>query len=77
MAVRAFVLITLEPTKSKNAIRLLQSARGVRHCATVTGRFDCIIEVEAKDNQELAEAVLSNIRTVEGVRRTESLIATD
>lgn len=72
--VRAYVLVTLEPTKTKTAIEKMASRSGIKNCAMVTGRYDAVIEVEAEDIKRLSESVVSTIRSVEGVRRTETLV---
>lgn len=74
MATKAYVLVTLDPTKTKNVIKTLQNKAGVKGANLLLGRYDAILTVEGKTQTDINENILSNIRTTEGVKNTETLV---
>lgn len=74
MTIKAYVLVTLEPYKTKQALKTLANKDNVKSIDIVTGRFDAVLELSAKDAREISDAVISNIRAVDGVRGTETLL---
>jgi len=74
MSIKAYILVTLEPAKTRAALEGITSKVGVKRCFLVTGRYDAIVEVEAEGVKELSDMTLSGIRCVNGVRRTETLV---
>ena len=74
MATKAYVLVTIEPTRTKNVIKALQSKTGVKSANLLLGRYDAILTVEGKSQIDVNENILANIRTTEGVKNTETLV---
>ena len=68
--VRAAVLIRAPKTLTSSKVRGIE---GVHDAFDVSGRFDAIALIEAKDLSTLKEAVLK-IQRIKGVRRTETLV---
>ncbi|MDH5441294.1 MAG: Lrp/AsnC ligand binding domain-containing protein [Candidatus Bathyarchaeota archaeon] len=68
--VRAVILIRAPKTLTSSKVRGIE---GVVDAFDVSGRFDAIALIEAKDLSTLKEAVLK-IQRIKGVRRTETLV---
>ena len=50
---------------------------GVKELITVFGRWDAIIQVEAKTMPALSRMVIGQIRGIQGVQATETLVAAE
>ena len=74
MATKGFVLLTCEPSKTKNVLKTLSKKDFVQSVNCVTGRFDAVLQIKADSVKGISDTVLSNIRSIDGVRRTETLI---
>jgi len=68
--VRAVILVRAPKTLTSSKAKGIE---GVVDAFDVSGRFDAIALIEAKDLSTLKKAVLK-IQAVKGVRRTETLI---
>jgi DNA-binding Lrp family transcriptional regulator len=77
MAVSAYVLIRAEADKTKSAFAELTKLKEVTTIHTVTGPFDIILLVEAKNLHELGEVILTKIRGTEGVSRTMTCVTVE
>ncbi|MBI5967713.1 MAG: Lrp/AsnC ligand binding domain-containing protein [Deltaproteobacteria bacterium] len=77
MAVSAFVLIRTEADKTRSAFENLAKLKGVKMAHTVTGPFDIILLVEAKNLHELGDVILTKIRGVEGISRTMTCVTVE
>lgn len=74
MAAKAYVLVTIEPQKTKNVLKTLSNKDNVKAINSVTGRYDAVLEISAKDVGEIGDAVVSNLRGIDGIRGTETLL---
>lgn len=68
--VRAVILIRAPKTMTASRVRKIE---GVVDAFDVSGRFDAIALIEAKDLSAVKEAALK-VQAIKGVRRTETLI---
>ncbi len=68
---RAYVLIKTGEGKAKQALREIRNLKGVTEADGVYGSVDVIAKLEG-DN--LAELVVNEIRKIDGVRDTNTLI---
>ena len=68
--VRAVILVRAPKTLTSSKVKGIE---GVVDAFDVSGRFDAIALIEAKDLSTLKKAVLK-IQAIKGVRRTETLI---
>jgi DNA-binding Lrp family transcriptional regulator len=50
---------------------------GVKDVITVFGRWDAIVQVEAKTIPALSRMVIGQIRGIQGVQATETLVAAE
>lgn len=72
-ALRATVLLSIEPRAGAAVLARLKSLAQVRRVHTTSGRFDLIVTLEAETTTAL-DATLDRIGEARGVRGSESLI---
>jgi DNA-binding Lrp family transcriptional regulator len=66
----AYVLIESAPKKASSACTKIAKISGVRSAHLVTGPYDIIAFVEAKDPGAIGKLVMSRIQAVDGVGKT-------
>ncbi|MBI2251662.1 MAG: Lrp/AsnC ligand binding domain-containing protein [Armatimonadetes bacterium] len=76
MSVQAYILIETEPGKVKILVDELAKIKELTSACGITGPFDIIAYVEAKDIDNLGEIVVKKIQTLKGVRKTMSCLCT-
>lgn len=74
MSAKAFVLINVEPGLTSEIVARLNKADHVRGAYTVTGPYDAIAELEAEDYGRIAELVENEVRKMEGIEKTMTLV---
>ena len=72
-AIRATVLLSVEPRAQAALLARLRSIPEVERCVTCSGRFDLALQVAAPSTTRL-DAVLDAIGELQGIRASESLI---
>ncbi|TNF18493.1 MAG: Lrp/AsnC family transcriptional regulator [Rhodobacteraceae bacterium] len=72
-ALRATVLITIEPRSGPAVLARLKSLPDVKRVHTTSGRFDLIATLEAPSTEAL-DLALDHIGEAKGVKSSESLI---
>ena len=75
--VKAYLLIKLVPGLESNALSQIRSVPGVMEVNLVFGSWDTIAVAEAKNLQELSRLVISQVRGVQGVQDTATLVQGD
>jgi DNA-binding Lrp family transcriptional regulator len=75
VAVHAVVLIQCEIDEIPEAAQAISSIEGVSEVYSVAGEFDLVAIVRVADHEDLATVIPGGIAKVEGVARTETLIA--
>jgi DNA-binding Lrp family transcriptional regulator len=75
VSVHAVVLIQCEIDRIPEAATAIAEIAGVSEVFSVTGEFDLVAIVRVPAHDDLATVIPSGIAKVEGVERTESLIA--
>ena len=73
--VTAVILINVEPSRTVAAARTLSEMSGISEVYSVAGPFDLVAVVRVRENEALADIIAERIRSVEGITRTETLIA--
>lgn len=73
VAIRATVLLTLEPRATPAVLARLKGMRQVEAAHTASGRFDLVVTLAARSTAELDDT-LDRIGEIDGVRGSESLI---
>ncbi len=71
----ALVLLTVARDKVAKVAELLAEMPGITEVYSVAGRFDLAVIIRVKENEMLAEIVTDKIRKVEGIEKSETLIA--
>jgi len=70
------ILLRLEAGKEQSVLAKIKDIKGVKKVQAVFGRWDLVATVEAQDLNALTSLVIKNIRAIEGVAATETLIST-
>ncbi|MDQ4108680.1 MAG: Lrp/AsnC ligand binding domain-containing protein [Actinomycetota bacterium] len=75
MTVHAVVLIQCEIDEIAEAAEAIAQIGGVSEVYSVAGEFDLVAIVRVSEHDDLAKVIPGGISRVEGVERTETLIA--
>jgi len=75
MTVHAVVLIACEIDEIPEAAQAIAGLEGVSEVYSVAGEFDLVAIVRVPEHDDLARVIPQGIAKVEGVVRTETLIA--
>ena len=70
------ILLRLEAGKEESVLAKIKDIKGVNKVQAVFGRWDLVATVEAQDLNALTSLVIKNIRAIDGVSATETLIST-
>lgn len=73
--VTALVLLNVERDKVNAVAEKITDLDGVTEVYSVAGRYDLAVVVRVKNNERLADVVTKEIRKVEGIEKSETLIA--
>ena len=72
--IKGYILIKLVPGFEAEALSQIRAIPGVSDVNLVFGRWDSIAIAEAKSLYELSRLVLGQIRGIQGVQDTETLV---
>jgi len=70
------VLLRLEAGKEESVLAKVKNVKDVKKVQAVFGRWDLVATVEAPDLKGLTSLVIKEIRAIDGVSATETLIST-
>ena len=70
MVVQAYILIQTEVGKAATVAEQVGAIEGVTLAEDVTGPYDVIARVEARNVDELGKLVIARIQDVSGITRT-------
>lgn len=73
--VSALVLLNVERGKINQVGEELATLPGVTEVYSVGGRFDLVAVIRVRDNDQLAQLVTERMLLVEGITKSETLIA--
>jgi len=75
--IQAYILINTKPGKEEEILEKIGKINGLKvvDASLVYGEYDIVLKVEADNLEQLRNAVVSNIRKIEGVERTITLIS--
>lgn len=74
MPIEAFVLMETTGNHTKSAYKTLTRIQGVKAIFPVTGPYDLIAQIEADTLEDLNELIMTRIRSVDGVVKTNTAI---
>ena len=73
--VTALVLMNAERARINEVAEQLADLAGISEVYSVAGRYDLVAVIRVKTNEALADLVTGQIRKVNGIQATETLIA--
>jgi DNA-binding Lrp family transcriptional regulator len=73
--VTALVLLGVQREKTNSVAERITAIKGVTEVYSVAGRYDLAVIIRVKENDDLAAVVTDQIRGIEGIERSETLIA--
>ena len=73
--VAAVVLLNVERDQINEVAEQLAAMEGVSEVYSVSGRYDLVVVLRVKTNEQLADLVTSNMLKLHGIKQTETLIA--
>ncbi len=71
--VRAFVLVRTEPRRTEQVFGSLAGLAESAWTATVSGRYDVVVQLGASSWDELTDVLFSKVRALEGVASTDTV----
>jgi DNA-binding Lrp family transcriptional regulator len=71
----AVILINVQPARTAVVAEILSNMPGISEVYSVAGNYDLVVLVRVKENEVLADLVAQRIRGIDGITRTETLIA--
>lgn len=72
--VKGYLLIKLVPGLESDTLSKIRATQGVMEVNLVFGQWDAIAITEAKSLHELARIVVSEVRGIQGVQDTATLV---
>lgn len=73
--VRGYILVNLIPGLETSALSQIRIVSGVKDVTLVFGHWDTIVTAEAGSLAELSRMIVGQIRGIQGVQDTETLIS--
>jgi DNA-binding Lrp family transcriptional regulator len=72
--ITAFVLLSVRADSVHQVAETLAALDGVAEVHSVAGRWDLVVVIRVRSNEQLADLVTERIRAVSGIERSETLI---
>ena len=73
--VTSIILINAERTKINDVAEQLAAIGSISEVYSVSGKYDLIAMVRVKTNEELSDLVTNQLKTVDGITHTETMLA--
>ena len=73
----AWILISCEPGRERDVYLQLLDMPVVSEVSVVYGELDLVARIDFDSEKEMSKTLIENMRHVEGVRKTETLIAVE
>jgi len=71
---KAFVLILTEMGQVGNVMKTLRSRQGIQGIDVITGPYDLIVTLSASDTNEIANIVVNEIHSIQGIKHTITMM---
>lgn len=71
---RAYLLIRVEAGKENHVLDKVMGIPGIKRAALVFGPYDIVAEVEVTTHDELDKVVVGDVRKIEGVKDSLTLV---
>jgi DNA-binding Lrp family transcriptional regulator len=75
--VKGYILIKLVPGLESSALSQVRATPGVTEVNIVFGQWDAIATAEAKSLFELAKIIVGEVRSIQGVQDTTTLVQSE
>lgn len=75
--VSGYVLVRLTPGFESRALEQIRTIPGVKDLVPVFGRWDAIVHTESTTLPAMARLVIGQIRGIQGVQATETLVSAE
>jgi DNA-binding Lrp family transcriptional regulator len=75
--VKGYILIKLVPGLESSALSQVRATPGVTEVNIVFGQWDAIATAEAKSLFELAKIIVGQVRSIQGVQDTTTLVQSE
>jgi len=72
--VKGYILIKLIPGLESDALSQIRATPGITDINLVFGQWDAIATAEAKSLFELAKTIIGEVRSIQGVQDTTTLL---
>jgi len=72
--VKGYILIKLVPGLESDALSQIRAIPGVQDVNLVFGQWDAIAIAEAKNLFEMAKVIIGEVRSIQGVQDTTTLL---
>ena len=73
--VTALVLVTVTRSEVNSVAESLAEMAGISEVYSLAGRYDLAVIIRAKDNDQLAEIVTNHMLKIDGILKSETLVA--
>ena len=73
--VNAVILLMVEKSKVNEVASKLVELSGISEVYSVAGHYDLVAIVRVRENDQIAEAVTNHMLQIDGIQRSETLIA--
>ena len=73
--ITSMVLLNVERNKVNEVAEQLSAMEGITEVYSVAGRYDLVAIVRVKDSEDLSNIVTRHLLKVDGITRSETLIA--
>lgn len=74
MAIKAFVLIVVDPAKTIDVYNRLSAVEGISEVYQVMGPYDIVAVVEVPNLTDVPSVISRHIRAVEGIESTTTCV---
>jgi DNA-binding Lrp family transcriptional regulator len=71
----ALVLLNAERNKIKTVGEQLAEVKGITEVFSVSGNYDLVAIIRVSANEDLAELITEKLVSIEGITKTETMIA--
>ncbi len=75
MAIKAYILVVTDPGSTKRVFDVLSKVEGVEEIHEVMGPYDIVVELAVPGLVDVPPILSSQIRTIEGIQSTTSLVS--
>ena len=73
--VTSIILISVDRTKINETAQMLTEMQGISEVYSVSGDYDLVAIARGKSNEDLSELVTNNLLKIEGIKKTNTMLA--